>query len=148
MIGIIGSVTTAIIILYIRRSRLKITVRPNKRWLFDTIHSPDINIQITNLGYEKTEVEKVHLILKNGTETKIVNEDLMYNAFIPIESKTTIITLINCSEVIKKTDFNNYSITRVKVFTTNGKVYSSRWMPVKEILDCWLEGSLKGDRIV
>lgn len=135
--GIIVAVIAGLLISYFKRSRLRVKISPRKRWLFEDIYSPDINARITNIGYIKTEVCGAHLELRHGSNVEIIKDVMHYKTIESLEPKSTIDYTINCDEKLKTYDFRNYPLIRVKIFTTNDRVYRSNWLSTDDVLRIW-----------
>lgn len=135
--GVLIAVVSGLIILFFKRSRLKVKATAHKVWFMDDVYYPNIVAQITNVGFDKTEISDAHLELKKGSSNLVITDVLHYNRIEALAAKTTTVYKLNCSEAMKKHPFNDYSLIRVKVLTTNDKTYTSNWLSINDALSTW-----------
>ena len=125
------------LILYFKRAKLKVKVYPKKRWLFEDIYSKDIVVQVTNIGFEKTEVSDISIVLRKGSESIRIKDVLTYKRIESIGSKSTISLNVSFDSIIENSNMYNYSLVRASVHTPTGKIYNSNWMLIDEAKTEW-----------
>jgi len=140
-IGVLITVIGGLVLSYFRRSRLKIYVHPNRRWLFDNLYSPDFSVKIVNIGLEKAEIDNFKIEFRKGSKILFVNEDILHKSLITIEAKSSQTTTINCSTIYKKHPeyFKEYSVVRIVAITPSQRVYKSDWIELKNVIEKWDE---------
>lgn len=139
LIGVVIAVVAGYLTLFLRRARLKVYSTPNRRCYFEDLYSPDLNLKIVNLGYEKAEIDTFKLEFKKGHKVIFVEEDLLHKSLVSIDAKSSTRTMMNCHTVYKNNPeyFKNYPLVRVLVITPSNRMYKSNWIETKYIIEEW-----------
>lgn len=135
--GVLIAVISGLIVRFFKRSRLKVKATAHKEWFMDDIYYPKIFAQITNIGFEKTEISDVWLELKKGSQNIIINDVLHYNRIEALAARSTTVYKLDCTRPMKIHSFGDHSLIRVRVLTTNDKVYKSDWLKMEDVLSKW-----------
>lgn len=125
--------------LWIKSARLKVVIKPHRRWLIDNLYSPNLIVEITNLGYDNCIIDDVKLEFKKGSYSEFIVDELLHPRLNKVVSKETETIIINCDQIVRngfisKTDSKVY---RCIVLTTSGKVYRSSWGELGELKKTW-----------